>query len=201
MKQQHVTEIQSTRIGKLEADLADARAALTRSQTLEEQSRQRVAELRAQLRLWKEFGAEGFMNATDTGCEDASGEAETTCECSDAPDDLQNWFEDDDNIQDRSCSPPLPDNVAVEITDALAVLISAPIDFGDGSCGDLIVAPWHTRQDFQNIVKAFLLKYNRSSVITRVLVEFLMQVEKEAESFPVLLPPQQIMDIMLRFGS
>merc|ERR1719265_857948 len=51
LKQQHVTEEQSIKIGeqsikigKLEAELADTRAALTRSQTLEEQSRQRVAE-------------------------------------------------------------------------------------------------------------------------------------------------------------
>lgn len=216
MQQQHVTDAQCARIGTLEAELAGARTALTkseaeladshaalsRSQTLEEQSRQRVAELRGQLRLWKEFGAEGFMNATDTGCEEASGEAETTCECSDIPDDLQNWFEDDDANRSGSCSPPppLPDNVAVEITDALAVLISAPIDFGDGSCGDLIVAPWHTQQDFQDIVEAFLVKYNRTKVMSGVLVEFLTQVEKSAESFPVMLPPQQLMDIMLQFS-
>merc|ERR1712224_451792 len=170
------------------------------SQTLEEQSRQRVVELRGQLRLWKEFGAEGFMNPTDTGCEDASGEAETTCECSDVPDELQNWFEDDDANRDVSCSPQLPDNVAVEITDALAVLISAPIDFGDGTCGDLIVAPWHTQQDFQDIVETFLVKYNRTRVMSAALVEFLTQVENSAESFPVMLPPQQLMDIMLQFG-
>jgi len=132
--------------------------------------------------------------------EDASGEADNPCDSSDAPDDLQHWFEDDANFQDSSCTPPLPDNVAVEITDALAVLISAPIDFGDGSCGGLIVAPWHTQQDFQNIVEAFLVKYNRSRVIAGALVEFLMQVEKDAESFPVIHPPQQIMDIMLQFG-
>lgn len=214
-EQQHVTEAQSIKIGRLEAELTDTRTALTRSQSeladthaaltksqmLEEQSRQRVVELRGQLRLWKEFGAEGFMKPTDTGCEDASGEAETTCESSDVPDDLQNWFEDDDNAQDRSPSPALPDNVAMEITDALAVLISAPIDFGDDSSGDLIVAPWHTQQDFQDIVEAFLVKYNRSRVIAGALVEFLMQVEKDAESFPLILPPQQIMDIMLKFGN
>jgi len=154
--------------------------------------------LRGQLRVWKEFGAEGFMK---NGVEDVDEEVEHQCACSDVPDDLQNWFEDDGNFKDSKCVKPLPDNVAVEITDALAVLISAPIDFGDGSCGDLVVAPWHTSTDFQNIVEAFLVKYNRSCVIANILVHFLVQVEKEAETFPVMLPPQQLMDIMLQFGS
>eukprot|EP00746_Dinoflagellata_sp_MGD_P164840 gnl/MRDRNA2_/MRDRNA2_93743_c0_seq1.p1 gnl/MRDRNA2_/MRDRNA2_93743_c0~~gnl/MRDRNA2_/MRDRNA2_93743_c0_seq1.p1 ORF type:complete len:2080 (+),score=642.51 gnl/MRDRNA2_/MRDRNA2_93743_c0_seq1:825-6242(+) len=199
--QRHSAQDKEILAYRLQDELDDTRAALHRLQVMEAQSRQRVSELRGQLTLWKEFGAEDFMHPAENSKMDREPsihETEPVQTAEEPVDPLQVWLED--GAGDSVGEPP-PKEITMEVSSALAVLISAPIDFGDGTAAELVVAPWHTKSDFREVVSEFLKKHNRSMVLVDCLMRLLEETEEAADTFPVQLPPQQIMDVMLQFGN
>merc|ERR1712224_770418 len=125
--------------------------------------RQREAELQRSLALLREFGHEDFMNSAVTEAPVIDSRLPAAHEEALVSNVMQ---------PEGACDAPMP-----------SVLISVDVDLGM-SRARLCVAPWHTGADLDALVKAFLDEHRVRSMFAPVLVQYVQDIEKQAEAFP-----------------
>mmetsp|Transcript_3724 Transcript_3724/g.9599 ORF Transcript_3724/g.9599 Transcript_3724/m.9599 type:complete len:665 (+) Transcript_3724:128-2122(+) len=99
------------------------------------------------------------------------------------------------SVQDSTpTSPTTP-----ELQQVPAVLMSVTIDLGMGKMATLSIAPWHTRSDFDDVVRAFLNEHNVRPIFSASIVRYLEEVENQAAVFPAKAVAS-LSELYSRFG-
>jgi len=171
------------------AKAKDSIAALERSKLLERQALERAQEFRMQLELLREFGHEEFMKPTyNTGTDEHGG--------SKAPDDDEAKAEFQPPARQSKASKAVDQQMGAAFS---SVLIAVELDLGLDRVATISIAPWQSREDFPEVVQAFLQEHRIKPLFKDALVEYLNEVDTQAETYPAMMKAN-LGDVYSRFG-
>jgi hypothetical protein len=174
------------------------RSEFEKSQEEVDRQRKDNTQLQTSLALLREFGNENFMNRRSQDIHDIFASKRPllrrrmTIGCKPAPPPE----EPPDGDGQREDVVPAGDAPAAVIS---SVLIAVDVELGAERHAMLTVAPWQTRADFQEVVQAFCKEHRVRPIFAAALVQYLGEVEKAAEAFPITVQAN-LADVYSSYG-
>jgi len=195
----------------LEDQNVDLQSALDLSKLLEQQTKEQGQQAQAQL---KDLRYGGYTDATSNGGYNSpnfkAAEPRMSRLAGKSTEELDHGADADESMTPFRKAPELRPSTERTASGSLEylgaspdkvpeVLVSVELDLGAGKLATLNIAPWHTKSDFDEVVKAFLEEQRVRPIFAQSLVRYLVEVETHAEVFPVTAEAS-LSEIHSRYG-